>query len=199
MPLQLPGPPNGVHDKVRSRLHAFADTSKFSTKALRKARKEDLDVSTPHQVFVMGLNDITSGGRLETAQPVGWRYLIEESGQLIASAETSSAPDGTEEVSAFTEGPFVAATDKAVKAIRKLPKLEAAGYELRLLRIPALYVMALWLHSLVDDLLIPLEPSPIGKAGKPMPAAEFFDDLLAQARAANPPDQPDAPGSIPLP
>ena len=102
-------------------------------------------------------------------------------------------------MSSFTEGPFVAATDKAVKAIRKLPKLEAAGYELRLLRIPALYVMALWLHSLVDDLVIPLEPSPIGKSGKPMPAAEFFDDLLEQVRAATPPEQPDAPGSIPLP
>ena len=187
MPLHLPDPPHGVHDKVRSKLHAFADASKFSTQALRSARKDQLDVSTPHQVFIMGLDDISSGAGLDRAQPVGWRYLIEEAGRLIASAETTPAPDGTQEVSQFTEGPFVAATDKAVKAIRKLPKLEAAGYELRLLRIPALYVMALWLNSPENDLLIPLEPSPIGKEGKAMPAAEFLSDLAERANAATPP------------
>ncbi|MEK8108193.1 hypothetical protein NKG94_30940 [Micromonospora sp. M12] len=43
---------------------------------------------------------------------MGWRYLVEDGGQLIASVETMPAADGTEEVSQFTEGPFVAATDK---------------------------------------------------------------------------------------
>ena len=187
MPLHIPDPPPDVPDKVKSKLRAFADGSKFSTKALRGARKDQLDVSTPHQVFTIGLDDITSGGGLDRAHLVGWRYLVEDSGQLIASAETTLAPDGTHEVSQFTEGPFVAATDKAVKAVRKLPQLEAAGFELRLLRIPALYVMALWLHAPATDLLVPLAPSPIGKEGKPMPAAEFFADLSELASTATPP------------
>jgi hypothetical protein len=187
MPLHLPDPPAGVPDKVRSKLHAFADGAKFSTKALRGARKDQLDVSTPHQVFTMGLNDITAGGGLDRAQPVGWRYLVEDGGQLIASAETTLAPDGTQEVSQFTEGPFVAETDKAVKAVRKLPQLEAAGFELRLLRIPALYVMALWLHAQATDLLVPLAPSPIRKEGRAVPPAEFFADLSGLAGQATPP------------
>lgn len=187
MPLHMPDPPPGVPDKVKSKLRAFADGSKFSTKALRGARKDQLDVSTPHQVFTIGLDDIASGGGLDRAQPVGWRYLVQEGGQLIASAETTLAPDGTQEVSQFTEGPFVAATDKAVKAVRKLPQLEVAGFELRLLRIPALYVMALWLHAPATDLLVPLAPSSIGKEGKPMPAAEFFADLSELASTATPP------------
>lgn len=187
MPLHLPDPPAGVPDKVRSKLHAFAEGSQFSTKALRGARKDQLDLSTPHQVFTMGLDDVTSGATLDRAQPVGWRYLIEEGGQLIASAETAPAADGSHEVAQFTEGPFVAETDKAVKAVRKLPQLEAAGFELRLLRIPALYVMALWLHSPASDLLVPLAPSPIRKEGKPMPAAEFFADLSGLASQATPP------------
>jgi len=184
MPLHLPDPPTGVPDKVRSKLRAFADGSDFSTKALRGARKDQLDVSTPHQVFTLGLDDIAAGGGLDRARPVGWRYLVEEGGQLIASAETRAAPDGTEEVSQFSEGPLVAETDKAVKAIRKLPQLAAAGFELRLLRVPTLYVMALWLHAPATDLLVPLAPSSIGKAGKPMPAAEFFADLSEVATRA---------------
>lgn len=55
-------------------------------------------------------------------------------------------------------------------------------YELRLLRIPALYVMALWLHSPTDDLLVPLEPSPIGKEGKPVPTADFLAEISDLAR-----------------
>ncbi|QFZ19876.1 hypothetical protein [Saccharothrix syringae] len=187
MPLHLPDPPAGVPDRVRAKLQAFADGAKFSTKALRGARKDRLDVSTPHQVFTMGIDDITSGAGLDGARPAGWRYLVEEGGQLIASAETTQAPDGTHEVSRFTEGPFVAETDRAVKAVRRLPQLEAAGFELRLLRIPALYVMALWLHAPTTDLLVPLAPSPIGKEGRPLPAAEFLADLPELIRQATPP------------
>jgi hypothetical protein len=118
---------------------------------------------------------------------VGWRYLVTAGGQLVASAETTLAPDGTHEASQFTEGPFVAATDKAVKDVQRLPQLAAAGFELRLLRIPALYVMALWLHAPATDLLVPLAPSPIQKDGRPMPPAEFFTDLSELASSAAPP------------
>lgn len=192
MPLHLPDPPSGAPDRVKSKLHAFADHAAFTTEALRGARADQLDVSTPHQVFAMGLDDITGGGGLDRAQPVGWRYLIESDGQVIASAETMPAPDGTQQVAQFTEGPFVDATDKAVKTIRKLPRLEATGFELRLLRIPALYLMALWLHSPTEDLLVPLQPSPIGKEGKAMAAAEFFSDLAehAQSKPPLPPPPP---------
>ncbi|NBE81538.1 hypothetical protein [Micromonospora rubida] len=105
----------------------------------------------------------------------------------MASAETEVNPDGTQEVASFTEGPFVAATDLAVKAARKLPQLAAIGFELRLLRVPARYLMALWLHSPAADLLVPLPPSPIGKEGEPVLPAVFFSDLAGLAATATPP------------
>ncbi|GIG68812.1 hypothetical protein [Phytomonospora endophytica] len=194
MPLHLPEPPQVVPDKIRSKLHEFADGSKFSTKALRGPRKGQLDVSTPHRVFTMGLEDVAAGAGLERARPGGWRYLVEDGGQLVASAEATVTDDGDFELAQFTEGPFVAATDKAVKAVRKLPQLAAAGFELRLLRIPALYMMALWLHAAAADLLVPLAPSPIGKDGKPMPASEFFDDLAEEVRPAGQTGPPEAQG-----
>jgi len=181
MPLNLPAPPAGVPDQVMSKLHTFADGRHFTTPALRNARKDQLALSTPHQVFTMGLDDVTSGGALDKARPAGWRFLINEGGRPIASAETMQNPDGTHEVTNTAEGPFVAATDSAVTAARDLPHLAADGYELRLLRIPALYIEALWLHATAADLLVPLAPSSIGKAGQPMPPAEFFADLSALA------------------
>ncbi|MFL6115777.1 MAG: hypothetical protein ACJ786_31180 [Catenulispora sp.] len=188
MPLHIPDPPSDVPAKVTTKLHEFADGAKFSTKALHGARADQLDLSTPHQVFTVGLDAITSGAGLAAAQPVGWRFLVMNNGQLVASAETTQAPDGTNEASQFTEGPFVDATDKALHDLRKLPQLEAAGFELRLLRIPALYVMALWLHAPTTDLLVPLAPSPFKKEGKLLPPAEFFADLSELAAdAAAPP------------
>lgn len=188
MPLHLPDPPPGTTDQVMSRLHAFADGAKFSTPALRGARKEQLTLSAPHQVFTMDRNDITAGGGLERARPSGWRFLIQDGGRTIASAETEQAPDGTQEVSRTTEGPFVAATDSAVTAVQSLPELRAADFELRLLRITSLYVMALWLHAPATDLLVPIAPSPIGNEGRPMQPAEFFTDLSELAsRPTTPP------------
>ena len=102
-------------------------------------------------------------------------------------AETKPGADGTHEVSHFNEGPFETATDNTVKTLHDLPELRAADYELRLLRIPALYMVALWLHMTAGDLLVPLAPSPIGKEGKPIPATEFFAELSHLAGHSAPP------------
>jgi len=196
MPLHLPDPPHGAPDEVRSKLREFADHSRFSTEGLRSASPDQLDVSTPHQVFTIGLDDLAAGRGLEAAQPVGWRYIVEAAGQPIASAETTVGADGTtHHLSQLTEGPYVEATALGVRAARQLPELEAAGFELRLLRIPAVYLMALWLHSPTTDLMVPLAPSPIGREGRITPLPAFMNELTRLARSANPPDRPGASGS----
>ncbi|MFF5210524.1 hypothetical protein [Streptosporangium sp. NPDC000396] len=194
MPLHMPAPPSGVPETVQSKLRALADDSLFSTTALRLAERDQLGVSTPHQVFTIGLDAIESGAGLDAARPVGWRYLITASGNVIASAEITQAPDGTPQPAQFTEGVFVGATATAVQAARALPQLEKAAFELRLLRIPSLYLMALWLHSPATDLLVPLAPSPIGREGQIVPPAQLFGDLARQARARSTatPHRPDA-------
>ncbi|MEK8108194.1 hypothetical protein NKG94_30945 [Micromonospora sp. M12] len=76
MPLHLPEPPAGVPGHVRSKLHAFANGSKFSTKALRGARKDQLDISTPHQVFNLESKTppaVTSTGRNRWAGATWWK------------------------------------------------------------------------------------------------------------------------------
>src|SRR5262249_8479311 len=160
----------------------FAGKDHHSLKALRGATPSQVDVTTPHQVFTMGLDDLTSRAGLEKARPVGWRHLVEADGKPIASAETTVAQDGTTQVpSHVNEGPFVAATAEAAAIAQALPQVATGDFELRLLRVPALYFMALWLHSQATDLLVPLAPSPIGQEGQVVPAAEVLTELSQRA------------------
>src|SRR3954462_15981693 len=102
MPVHITDPPSDVSARVKTKLHEFATGGKFSTKAVRGARADQLDQSTPQQIFTLGQDAITSGAGLAAAQPVGWRVLIMSNGLLVASAEPTQAPDGTNEASQFT-------------------------------------------------------------------------------------------------
>jgi hypothetical protein len=188
MPLHLPDPPAGVTDTVRSTAKQFAGSDHHSLKALRGAKADHVDVATPHQVFTMNADDLASGAGLEKARPVGWRHIVEEDGKPIASSETTLAQDGTTHVpSHLNEGPYVNATAEAVAAAQALPQVAGTDYELRVLRIPALYFMALWLHSTAADLLVPLAPSPIGQEGQVAPAAAVLSELSQRASARSAP------------
>ena len=60
--------------------------------------------------------------------------------------------------------------------------MTAGNYEVRMLRVPALYVVALWLKDLDgdDDLIVPLVPAPAFlEAGRAYREAEFLDTLEA--------------------
>jgi hypothetical protein len=198
MPLNMPEPPGRIREETRSKLGQIASAGGGGPKLLGEVAPEDVEVSTPHQVFVLGLDDIEAGGGLERAKPVGWRFLLESGGNVIAGAEVSETPERTFPPS-FYRSSFVGATATAIKAARALPQLELAGFDLRLLRSAELYQVALWLHSPHTDLLIPLAPSPVGNAGKVTPPSVFFQRLTAQARdyrarqAPRPGDAPPTP------
>ena len=79
----------------------------------------------------------------------------------------------------ITEGPFVAATDQALSAASG----QEGTYVPRVLNVPALHAVALWLHDGGDgDLLVPLAPFPLDvPTGQPMPADELLSRLAASA------------------
>ncbi|WP_086728037.1 hypothetical protein, partial [Streptomyces carpinensis] len=98
----------------------------------------------------------------------GWRFLIRVGDHAVAAAETMLTPDGWA-FSHFFEGPYVTSTERALR------QAEALGqpYQPRLLSMPSLYMLTLWLHGdLSDDgatghpapadLLVPLAPAPPG-------------------------------------
>jgi hypothetical protein len=179
-----PKPPQQALDAVHS---TFLDLNKnraFRTPALRNATGP-LQLTEPHQVFTLGLSDLAVGKGLDAAKPSGWRYLVQEGDNVLASAETVAGPRGEQIFSAFNESRFVDSSAKAMRAVREFPEVAQGGFELRLLNVPGLYVQALWFHETQGqgDFLVPLAPSPVETPlGKPVPAAVLLKELVARSQ-----------------
>jgi hypothetical protein len=185
MPLHVPEPPRQVVDTVQSTFQAMIKTGSVRLPELRNPPGQ-LALAQPHQIFSLGLADLAAGKGLEAAKPTGWRYLVQAGENSLASAETAVTPATSEHVfSAFNSGRLVASTVEAIRTAQGLPEVGRGSFELRLLRVPALYFTALWMHGAQqnDDVLIPLEPSPGVATGKPVPAAPLLQDLASKAKS----------------
>ncbi|WP_069816936.1 hypothetical protein [Streptomyces sp. TP-A0874] len=122
----------------------------------------------------------------------GWRFLIRNADRAVAAAETVLTADGWA-FSHFFEGPYIASTERALAQAAALP----TAYQPRLLSVPGLYMLTLWLRAETGaeasggqpapaDLLVPLAPAPPGIAShRPHPVAE----LLPLLRLRSGPDQ----------
>ncbi|MEU3608460.1 hypothetical protein AB0E83_23900 [Streptomyces sp. NPDC035033] len=157
------------------------------TPALRAA-SGPLSPELPLPVHVLRIS--AAAGQTPGTRLVGWRFLIRGGGRAIAAADTMLTPDGWS-FSHFFEGPYVAATERALVQAEALP----GTYEPRLLSVPELYMLTLWLHADPDgtepgtesaDVLVPLAPAPPGiAANRPYRVADLLPVL--STRLAPPP------------
>lgn len=180
-----PKPSQQALDAMHSTFLDLSRNRAFRTPALRNAAGP-LQLTEPQQVFTLGLSDLAEGKGLDAAKPTGWRYLVQEGDNVLASAETVAGPGGEQVFSAFNEGRFVESSAQAMRAVGEFPEVGQGGFELRLLNVPGLYVQALWFHETQGegDLLQPLAPSPVETPGdRPAPAAVLLKELAAKARA----------------
>jgi hypothetical protein len=186
MSLKVSEAPVEAFKLVNDKIKAFSKRGQFRTRALSQAQPRALNLTVPHPVYTLTLEDIVQQRSLAVARTTGWRYLIQEGDSAIASAEVITDARGVVQTfSQFNEGPFVAATARTIVAAEEIPQVEDGVYELRLLQIPALYVMALWLKDAEGnrDLILPMEPMPNElEAGRSYTEAEFLAALedLAQ-------------------
>jgi hypothetical protein len=111
-------------------------------------------LSAPHRVYHLGLNEAVHGHIPEHSRPGGWRFMLVDGDDALAAVEVRER-DGSYVFSGLNAGPFVAST---VEAVRRLEQLGEAPHEMRLLRVPALYLEALWLHGDADRFM-PLAPT----------------------------------------
>lgn len=184
MPLIPSDLPSDVNQTVQAALQHFAALPESRLHALEGTKPAELQPTSPHAVFNLGLSDLTAGRALASAQSTGWRFLLRQGDQIVASAETVANTAGGAQFSHFNSGPFVESTATAIATAAGLAQTKDMQYEQRLLHIPALYTMALWLHSNGDnDLLIPLAPTPDGiEPNRAYPAEELLGILSDKAR-----------------
>lgn len=180
MPLRVPPAPAPA---LRSVLTALS-----SPTAVREARTPALlgaqGPATPELPLpVHVLDRVTAEGAAAT-RLAGWRFHIRCGDRAVAAAETMLTPDGWA-FSHFFEGPYVASTERALRQAESVTQ----PYQPRLLSVPELYMLTLWLHgdSTADaasghpaaaDLLVPLAPAPPGIAAhRPHRVAELLPVL----------------------
>lgn len=199
MPLHVPPAPAPALRSVLAALGSPTAVHEAHTPALR-ALQGPVTAELPLPVHVLdrlNIADRTSCGRPPRTRLIGWRFLIRGGDRYVAAADTRLTPDGWA-FSHFFEGPYVAATERALRQAESL----GTAYQPRLLSVPELYMLTLWLHGAVgadasaglpagEDLLIPLAPAPPGIAAyRPHPVSELLPVLthrLTPAAAPVPP------------
>jgi hypothetical protein len=148
-----------------------------------------------HETWYLGLDAIEAKKGIAAAERTGWRYLL---GGRVA-ADVYVRDDGYK-FAGLNEGPFVQQISDTIEKVRD--QVGKDDYEPRLLQIPALYIAALWLHGLNNELFIPLEPSHPEVSTHRIYARQDFEAALVRAadarkRAVPPSAYPDDEGHAP--
>jgi hypothetical protein len=187
MPLHVPPAPAPA---LRTVLTALG-----SPTAVREARTPSLlhsqGPATPELPLPVHVLDRLTPAGASATRLAGWRFLIRCGDRAVAAADTMLTPDGWA-FSRFFEGPYIASTERALRQAETMKQ----SYQPRLLSVPSLYMLTLWLHGdctadgaaghpAATDLLVPLAPAPPGIAAhRPHRVAELLPVLTDRVTPA---------------
>jgi hypothetical protein len=175
MPLRSLEPPRAVRTAAAVHVDRLAALGIFAP--LRGATREELALVAPHRVYTLALTAIAGRG-LDEAQPAGWRFLIAHGERIVASAELDNDAGRAPSVNG---GPYVSSTTAVIERLEGVPAIAEGDFELRLLKVPALYIAAAWLVD-GDRVVVPLDPAPsFLEAGSLYAQQEFVALLTAPA------------------
>lgn len=187
MPLHVPPAPAPALRSVLTALGSPTAVREARTPSLRTAQGP----ATPELPLPVHVLDRITPEGMSATRLAGWRFLIRCGDRAVAAAETRLTPDGWA-FSHFFEGPYIASTELALRQAETVQQ----PYQARLLSMPGLYMLTLWLHGDCDadgaeghpaatDLLVPLAPAPPGIAAhRPHRVAELLPVLTHRATPA---------------
>jgi hypothetical protein len=191
MPLQLASPPSNAYDLIAQAISRLSVAEGASDRVTKVEDPSLLNAALPHQVYTLGSREIAQGRDLDSARLVGWRFLIDYGARTIAAVDLScDAQGGNLRFASLETGPFAQGTRDVVAQAEQSDPVRTGSYELRVLRAPSVYTMAVWLKNQAggDDIVIPINPGqttaggPASGGGAPSPQGP--DDVLAAMRDA---------------
>lgn len=187
MTIRLSEPPPAAPDVADSALRSFVTSGGYRLRTLEGKSPDAIAPAQPHPVYTLGLQDIVDGRGLQAATLTSWRFLLQQGGNTVAALELAvDKQSGAMSFAGVNAGPFVDSTAAALGPHFDQLTPEPGDWAVRLLRIPALYMYAVWLADTTagKDLLIPLAPAPDGiQAGRPYSWDELSEVLLPVARS----------------
>ncbi|WP_030983737.1 hypothetical protein [Streptomyces sp. NRRL S-1813] len=190
MPLHLPPAPAPA---LRSVLAALGSPTAVREAPVSALRAHQGPLSPDHPLPVHVWDDVSRAGGMPHTRLAGWRFLVRGGERAVATAEAMLTADGWT-FSRFCGGPYVAATEQALAQAESL----GTPYQPRLLSVPELYMLTLWLHHDIAsdgaeglptpaDLLVPLAPAPPGIAShRPQRIADLLPRLTLRLTPTTP-------------
>lgn len=181
MPLTIEHLPKGAERVVDATMVELV-----SHGGIALARSATPTAATPLPVYHVGADALAEQRGLAAAAHVGWITTVRNGSEVMGSLELAPkrrAKAGVPPVkfTSFAQGPLHRGIANAVEAARKV--VGRRKVRARLLRAPAVYLLALWLTDGDSDTLVPISPAPAPlKAGEAMPAAEALAALAATAK-----------------
>lgn len=167
MPLRLAQAPLDAFETVREGLRALQRRRLGGAKLSALNDLSQLHLRATHPVYDLRVDELAAGAGLAAAHLTAFRSLVADPDGSFSAAEVAVTADekgafGASKFSQLNSGPFVKATEDAVRAFEALPEADEDSYELRLLRCAALHFVALWLEpdGPGERLFLPLEPTP---------------------------------------
>ncbi|QPP11139.1 hypothetical protein G4Z16_30700 [Streptomyces bathyalis] len=189
MPLHVPSAPAPAARSVLAALRAPATAHRGHAPVAADGGGLSLEIE--HPLPVHELADFGPPNSAPYTRLTGWRFLLREKdapagSPAVGAAETLLTSDGWA-FAYFCGGPYVASSQRALRQAESLPGL----HQPRLLSVPRLYMLTLWLHgnatAAIDegapqpsDLLIPLAPAPPGIAAHVPHRADALLPLLTR-------------------
>jgi hypothetical protein len=148
MPVTFAQPPQQVAEVTQNKLQEMALGQHFRIAPLATAQASQIQISSGHAVYNIGLDDLLSNKPLSALPLTAWRFIVRSGATEAAAAETFTDPQkGTADFASVNSGPFVSGTITALQTIATDPAFAQGDWEGRMIRVPALYVMAIWAHD----------------------------------------------------
>jgi hypothetical protein len=184
MPLVSSVPPAAVTAAAEQACHSTVDTAAALgggnqfLESFAAGGPPPNELAAPAPVYNLDLVDVVGPKGLKGARRVGWRHLVLQGDSVIAATEVPEASARQTPSAAYEESSYATNCPLALEAAEALEEVAKHDFEVRMLRIPALSTMALWLHGTAGDLLIPLSNQPTGDVGGLEGVAVASDDGL---------------------
>lgn len=164
MPLSFTPPPQNITELTQARVQDLASQRQLTVAPLANISPTSIRLDSGHPVYNLGLQDVVGNKKPSEVSVNAWRFIVRAAPAAEpAAAETLTVgPSGQAEFSSVNAGPFVGGTEAAFAALTRDPALAQGDWEARLLRIPALYLFAIWVHSKQngEDRFRPVQPAP---------------------------------------
>lgn len=141
----------------------------------------ELSVTEAQPIYTSDIDALLQGTLLAKATPAAWQYVLvagdELQGVIELTAEKAKAGD-PKTFSVLRPPEYAVILNEAISRAERLE----GDYELRILRVPAVSLTAVWLKGNRNDLLLPLvPPSPQSLRRRVLTAEQLTKELTPLA------------------